>query len=305
MSEIADNYSRLEASFHVMVRENNALQNQLEATDQRNQRLQKELIREEEAGHRRDLEEVTAKLTARIAELEHALTSRKEKYRFVKSKFKRIQSDFSTAFERQKSTILEAEQSTLSEPTEASVLNSRVVQAKAENTELRRTIAGLQDQLAQVADSRDAFWRAKVASIQREHAKQLDVQKQKMVNHGLLSQLVDFREANATELAGWEDWGRGLISTFTNGQLCVEPSERVRFILGEMIATSMTDPVVSDKLASLRAQKALLTTQSLPPRSIQKRVTEFRQLTLVVLFCVRIQRCSPYGNGPSPPFPPC
>jgi chromosome segregation ATPase len=298
LAEVADNYAHLEASFHVMVKENDALKGQLEATERRSQKLQNQLIRDEQADHQRELETVGGRLSARIAELERELTSKREKCRSMKSKLRGIQKDYSTAFEKQKSSILEAENSTFSEPTEESVLNSAVVQAKAENTEQRRTIASLQDQLARVADSQNSFWQAKIATIQTEHAKQLELERQKWANSSLLSQSLDLRETKAAELAGWEDWGRGLICTFTNGQMCVEPSDRVRFILGEMIATSMTDPVVSDKLTSLRAQKALLTKQSLPPRSPQRRVTEFRQLTIVVLFCVRIQKFSPYGNGP-------
>jgi hypothetical protein len=159
-------------------------------------------------------------------------------------------------------------------------LEAHIKVLEAQNADLESKVALFRDQLVQVEEARDHFWKSKVALLEESPPRaSIEATKSKVE--------VDPRTNDL--LNEWESWARSLYSNLNQGDVCRANAKELRFLLTEMLLSSIAHRSLLNNLRSLRYQKKLLL-RGVPQRPVLTKDLSIRSVVVIAIAVTRLIR---------------
>lgn len=307
----------LEARNNELVARNNELINEKESNARSADDRIFSILDQERMQHRMELENIQRRYDASIEREKSKTNQKKEKIATLKTKLNEVITSYEDAFQKQKETISELREQHNSSmlmlnndemTKENKQLKTQVAQFETERKALNMKIDQVKDEAIKAQAIRDTFWKTQIALLEENMKKDLDTEKQKVVQklssvfncdptiESIIKSFVinneRAKEKTSSDKNGidsqaqlqlneWEQWSRNLFSNITNGEVFIYGSKELRFALGEMLLSSVSHRTLLNKLQSLRTQKSLLVTgkvyepEYLPKRRMPPLLSDF------------------------------
>ena len=328
LSAMKHNYAEVESRCSELSSQNAKLEQEMEEKVKAADARIYKVVDQERAQHAIEIENIQNRFNVLSDRLKERLNNKKQRIQTLKKKLKDVISSYEEAFRKQKSTISilreqleeqakEANQSEIS--LELAQMDSQLRATQSEKNNLEMKIKQIQDDHVKAMTIRDTFWKAQIALVEQTAQKNIDNEKQSIITN-IASKikcnptLEDITKAyekkfndNSTsdfsksvsidtqaqkQLEEWEKWSRSLFTNVSHGEVFGHNSKELRFILGEMVLSSISNHILISRLESLRIQKIYLISrqEKYVPRPKKKSPPEIRSLLLCSMFLIRIQR---------------
>ncbi|OHT02075.1 hypothetical protein TRFO_07248 [Tritrichomonas foetus] len=321
------NYYELENRITELTKQNDNLHHEIEAKAKSGDERVFKALDQERAQHAIEVENIRNRFEVINERQKEQIQKKKERVSILKKKLKEVISSFEDAFKKQKETIRvlreqldEANERVSSkDPSmDVSQLESQLHSAQSENNNLQMKIKQAKDEQSKAMAIRDTFWKAQVALVEQNSQKSFEKEKQKLLENiastihcePTMESIIDTIKGNnqiletkdfsksvvidthaQKQLEEWEKWSRSLFTNVNNGEVFAHSAKELRFVLGEMILSSISHHQLVSRLESLRTQKVMLLTNRFEYKiSKKKSPPEIRSLLVAAMFVVRLRR---------------
>jgi DNA repair exonuclease SbcCD ATPase subunit len=281
---LAKSYEEFEAEIASLCDENESLRRTLVDRSKQCEARDNRLLDEERRQHGVELNAVRTQLISANEKLQSSLQRKVQRNKMLKAKIREILDSYTAAFAQQKEVVaaLKEENRQLRElhtMTERR-FNRHLSRLKVENQDLQCEIDELREKVSDSEKARDAFWKSKVTCLETVHEEKTAPAKQALLQ-------VDAKSLE--KVAEWESWARGLYSDISHDEACALNAKELRFILSEMVISSISHHRLVAHLKSLRAQKALFVSKAYLDGT-QKTAIDCRTLQIIGIAVTRLKK---------------
>lgn len=329
VSTMKSNHKEMEDQLTDLKEKNDRLQEDIDRRmKSADDRIEK-LLNEEREQHQDELNNIQTRFMAMIERQKDETEKKNKRVKALKAKLKEVITSYEDAFKQQKETIRILREKTeqcathtdlLTATKDVSHWESQIQMLESENKELKTQIDQLNNQIGKAQSARDSFWKAQLSMVENNTKSEVD-QKLKSALQRISSQLncdptVDaivgaienkpkhrdftLALANSIENQGsrqamkqldeWEKWSRQLYSNINHGEVFSHNSKELRFALGEMVLSSISQRLLTARLESLRTQKLIFTLGKTCDQTSQNQPPDIRSLMLLVSFLGRLRK---------------
>jgi DNA repair exonuclease SbcCD ATPase subunit len=281
---LEESYEEFEAEIASLRNENESLKQTLVNRSKQSEVRDNKLLDEERRQHAIEVETVRTRLVRASEKLQNSLKKKAQRNKFLKAKIREIMGSYAAAFAQQKEAF-SASRKENQQLREVHAMTERrfnkdLSRLNVENQNLQAEIHESQEQFSDSARARDAFWRSKATSLEPVHEEKAAAAKPALLQ-------VDAKSLE--RMSEWESWARGLYSSISDDDASALNSKDLRFVLSEMIVSSISHRRLVEHLKSLRAQKALLVSNADLDR-MAKGTINCRTLQIVGMAVTRLKR---------------
>lgn len=210
---------------------------------------------------------------------------------------------------------------------EVQQLNSQLKASESERQNLEMKIEQIKDENTKSQAIRDTFWKAQLVMVEQNLQAEVEKEKENILEtiaaqfncEPTLSAILnsyylrDTDDNNLNEsfprdltknskietkvqkqLNEWEKWGRSLFTSLKNGEVFMYNSKDLRFMLSEMVMSSLSQRYLLNRLESLRIQKRFLlkmnsTSQNIEAINVDIEI-DIRSLLILSIFTIRVKK---------------
>jgi chromosome segregation ATPase len=252
LAEIAQNYSALEEEYAALKRDNEDLKTELTETIEKAHARTTKLLAEERKQRDEEADELQVKFSSQIERFESSLKRKHERNAALKERIAQITDEYVQAFAAEKEVVRvlreKLDQANSAREKSDASLKAQIGRLRAQNNQLQTQISSFSDQLVQIEHARDQFWKAQIVLLEEQHEANSRAQ-----------QLVVTEQQRYAELLNeWETWAKNTCVCLSQQELASKTPNDLRFLLSEMILSSISHRTLLTNLRSLRFQKRLL-----------------------------------------------
>jgi hypothetical protein len=284
LAKVAKNYSVLEALYAALKKENEGLKVELAETNEKGRVRTARLLAEQQRERDEEAEELRVKFAAHVTLFEQALKRKRERNMALKVRIKHITDEYVRAFDAEKEVVRalreQYDQEQSSREAAEAAFKGQIGKLHSQNGQLQAQIAGFTNQLVQVENARDRFWKARIEVL--EQARSSPVK-------SATENLLQLEQRSSELLKEWETWARNTCVSLSRQDLGKTSARELRFLLSEMVLSSVSHRTLLKKLGSLRLQKRLLL-RGIPPRPAVGPGLSMHQILTVTIAATRLVR---------------
>ena len=314
--QMKENVKLMEEQLQDSQNENERLKTKLNEICAISREKSERLLVEERKQHQEEIEAIKEQFESVSQRTKEELQRRTTRNKELKEKLKEVINSYAKAFQKQKQTIASLRQkvedanqaslNSLVEDPEVQILSTQVKQLTAENAKLKANQENSDNQLKQVREMRDAYWKAQIAQLEKELQNQseserhtiMDLQQRLAESSSELKKkkdtpqkVIQLDKTAIRRLEEWEKWARDMYGNLNQGESAKISADSLRFSLGEMILASLAHRQLLDRLKSLRMQKQLfLHGYTGAECLLLPKQPSLRTLLILAMACVRIQK---------------
>ena len=330
MAKIKSDNKELESQMSDLRAKNSDLYEEMEKKMKNADQRIENLLKQENEQHQNELKNIQQRFNMMTERQNEAVEKKNQKIKTLKNRLNEVITSYESAFKKQKETIRQLREKTdqcvnkteevVAEKDESHLANTVSI-LESQKGQLEAKVAQLNAQIKEVQSNRDTFWKVQIAMVENSTKETVDREVsnvlKKISSHAkcdptveaiinalekrekrdfsqILSKSINNPENRSAmkQLDEWEKWSRQLFANVNHGEVFTHNSRELRFILGEMVLSSISHRQLISRLESLRQQKIIFILGKTCPRTSDDEPPEIRSLLIFASFLVRVKRLS-------------
>ena len=321
LSTMSANYKDLEEETADLKAKNEELRNEISKRQKASDERLDKILKEERDHHQAEIKSIQQRFDTMVERQNDNLEKKNQRIKAYKKRLNEVISSYENAFKKQKDIIRLLRNKTekcvnktdeIVSSKDETLLENELSVVRSERDALKAKVSQLDSQLSKAQAVRDTFWKSQIAMVENN----TKIEVERAVNQTLekiaepihceptIDCIINAFEQRETrdfsvalnsidtsslkQLEEWEKWSRQLFSNINHGEIFSHSSRELRFIIGEMALSSISNHVLISRLESLRQQKIMLLTGKICNKTNEP--PEIRSLLIFVICLIRLRR---------------
>lgn len=330
MAKLKSDNKELESQMSDLRTKNSNLHDEMDTKMKNADQRIENLLKQENLQHQNEIKNIQQRFNTMAERQNEVIEKKNQKIKTLKGRLNEVITTYESAFKKQKETIRQLREKTdqcvnkteevVAEKDESHLQNSIAI-LESEKGQLEAKVDQLEAQMKEVQANRDTFWKVQIAIVENNMKDKVENEVsntlKKIASHAkcdptvdAIVNVIDKREKRdfsqilsksinnpenrsaMKQLDEWEKWSRQLFANVNHGEVFTHNSKELRFILGEMVLSSISHHQLISRLESLRQQKIIFILGKTCPRTSDDEPPEIRSLLIFASFLVRIKSLS-------------